>query len=113
MAIDEKERLRRWRLVLGKEAAKGEGSAAGKSGHGSDEGFDLNNSDRAMDSVLEALYEIRTLRRPGQFIAQRRPLAGRHPHLLPILSCACHAAGCLAAFEPDPDVDGARNPGDG
>src|SRR6266496_4024822 len=57
MAIDEKERLRRWRLVLGKEAAKGEGSAAGKSGHGSDEGFDLNNSDRAMDSVLEALYE--------------------------------------------------------
>src|SRR6266704_6329144 len=57
MAIDEKERLRRWRLVLGKEAAKGEGSAAGKSGHGSDEGFDLNNSDRAMDSVLEALYD--------------------------------------------------------
>src|SRR6266568_6190011 len=33
MAIDEKERLRRWRLVLGKEAASG------------------------MDSVLEALYE--------------------------------------------------------
>jgi len=57
MAIDEKERLRRWRLVLGKEAAKGEGSTAGKSVHGSDEGFDLNNSDRAMDSVLEALYE--------------------------------------------------------
>lgn len=57
MAIDEKERLRRWRLVLGKEAAQGEGFAAGKSGHGSDEGFDLSKSDRAMDSVLEALYE--------------------------------------------------------
>src|SRR5579859_32984 len=59
MAIDEKERLRRWRLVLGKEAAQvqGQGSAAGKSGHGSDEGFDLSKSDRAMDSVLEALYE--------------------------------------------------------
>lgn len=57
MAIDEKERLHRWRLVLGKEAAKGEGTAAGKSGHGSDEGFDLNKSDRAMDSVLEALYK--------------------------------------------------------
>ena len=57
MIINEKERLRRWRLVLGKEAAQGEGSAAGKSGHGSDEGFDLSKSDRAMDSVLEALYE--------------------------------------------------------
>ena len=57
MTIDEKERLRRWRLVLGKEAAKGEGFAAGKSGHGNDEGFDLSKSYRAMDSVLEALYE--------------------------------------------------------
>src|SRR6266852_232709 len=58
MAIDEKERLRRWRLVLGKEAAQDEGSRGRQSGHGSGgEGFDLNKSDRAMDSVLEALYE--------------------------------------------------------
>jgi Mg-chelatase subunit ChlD len=59
MAIDEKERLRRWRLVLGKEAAQNDSSGTGKQGHGSGggEGFDLNKSDRAMDSVLEALYE--------------------------------------------------------
>src|SRR6266849_9778486 len=57
MAIDEKERLRRWRLVLGKEAASGMGGGgAGKPG-GSGEGFDLDKADRGMDSVLEALYE--------------------------------------------------------
>src|SRR5260370_29427706 len=59
MTIDEKERLRRWRLVLGKEAERGEGNGAGKPGQGSGEGegFDLAKSDRGMDSVLEALYE--------------------------------------------------------
>jgi Mg-chelatase subunit ChlD len=57
MAINEKERLRRWRLVLGKEASKDEGAGFGKSEHGSGEGYDLNKSDRAMDSVLEALYD--------------------------------------------------------
>ncbi|HEY6408297.1 MAG TPA: hypothetical protein VIY29_12590 [Ktedonobacteraceae bacterium] len=57
MTINEKERLRRWRLVLGKEAGKEEGAGFGKSGHGSGEGYDLNKSNRAMNSVLEALYE--------------------------------------------------------
>src|SRR6266581_6325138 len=57
MASDEKERLRRWRLVLGKEAAQGESSGAGKPGQGEGEGFDRAKSDRGMDSVLEALYE--------------------------------------------------------
>lgn len=51
MAIEETERLRRWRLVLGKQADRGMG------GSGSGEGFDLGKSDRGMDSVLEALYE--------------------------------------------------------
>jgi Mg-chelatase subunit ChlD len=59
MTTDEKDRLRRWRLILGKEAERGEGNGAGKPGQGSGEGegFDLAKSDRGMDSVLEALYE--------------------------------------------------------
>src|SRR6266566_780945 len=59
MTIDEKERLRRWRLLLGKETEKSEGNGAGKPGQGCSEGegFDLAKSDRGMDSVLEALYE--------------------------------------------------------
>jgi Mg-chelatase subunit ChlD len=50
MAIDEKERTRRWRLVLGKEG--GEGISA----LGSEEGFELSGSDVGMDNVLSALY---------------------------------------------------------
>ena len=50
MRIDEKERLRRWRLVLGKEG--GEGISA----LGSEEGFELRGSDVGMDNVLSALY---------------------------------------------------------
>ena len=54
MAIDEKERLRRWRLVLGKDAnesmcgggAEGDGSALGQ----------LTGDNLGMDNVLEALY---------------------------------------------------------
>lgn len=49
MAIDEKERLRRWRLVLGKDAnesmCEGMSQLAG-----------LGGSDLGMDNVLEALY---------------------------------------------------------
>jgi len=49
MAIEEKERLRRWRLVLGKDATeKGEGL-------GLDAG-ELQGADRGMDNVLDALY---------------------------------------------------------
>lgn len=55
MAIDEKERLRRWRLVLGKDAnesicggGEGEGSGSGLAG--------LLGNDLGMDNVLEALY---------------------------------------------------------
>jgi Mg-chelatase subunit ChlD len=53
MAIDEKERLRRWRLVLGGESATCKGaSAAG-------EGLDvaLSGADAGMDRVLGALYD--------------------------------------------------------
>ncbi len=51
MHIDEQERLRRWRLMLGKDAAEGM-CAAGSSG-GS---VELTGADRGMDNVLEALY---------------------------------------------------------
>ena len=44
MVIDEQERLRRWRLVLGKEAE-------------SEEQFQLDKQDLGMDRVLEALYD--------------------------------------------------------
>lgn len=53
MAIDETERLRRWRLVLGKHAAEGlcEGEGQGQGD------IDLSGADRSMDQVLEALYD--------------------------------------------------------
>lgn len=52
MAIDEKERLRRWRLALGKDGGEG---MVGEGGGG--EGFQLVGDDSGMDSVLEALYD--------------------------------------------------------
>ena len=56
MAIDEKERLRRWRLVLGgaAEARSDEGAQAGA---GEGIGISLSGNDLGMDSVLEALYD--------------------------------------------------------
>ncbi|HKV60098.1 MAG TPA: VWA domain-containing protein [Ktedonobacteraceae bacterium] len=54
-AIDEKERLRRWRLVLGKEAGEGMG-AAGSDGSGDGFSVSLGGADLGMDNVLEALY---------------------------------------------------------
>ena len=46
MAIDDDERLRRWRLVLGKSAQDGAGALPG-----------LQDADSRMDGVLEALYD--------------------------------------------------------
>ncbi|HLZ56627.1 MAG TPA: VWA domain-containing protein [Ktedonosporobacter sp.] len=60
MAIDEKERLRRWRLVLGKDAQAGLcGGGSGKAGDGTGvgDGFPLDGRDMGMDGVLEALYD--------------------------------------------------------
>jgi Mg-chelatase subunit ChlD len=54
MAIDEQERLRRWRLVLGKSAGECMGGAGGE---GAGEGIELSGRDKGMDSVLEALYD--------------------------------------------------------
>jgi hypothetical protein len=54
MTIDEKERLRRWRLVLGKDADE---SLCSSGGEGADGGLDsLTGADLGMDNVLEALY---------------------------------------------------------
>jgi len=50
MAIDEKERLRRWRLVLGKDAEETLTS------DGIESGISLRGQDSGIDSVLEALY---------------------------------------------------------
>jgi Mg-chelatase subunit ChlD len=49
MTTEEAERLRRWRLVLGKQAEQG-GTGAGM-------GLGLDGSDAGMDRVLEALYD--------------------------------------------------------
>ncbi len=61
MAIDEKERLRRWRLVLGREAegGKGAGKGGGSTGEGEEEGIgiSLGGDDLGMDGTLEALYD--------------------------------------------------------
>ena len=53
MPIDEGERLRRWRLVLGGEAAPGKGSDC--AGEGLD--VTLSGADVGMDRVLGALYD--------------------------------------------------------
>jgi hypothetical protein len=55
MAIDEKERLRRWRLVLGKDAQESMCSG-GAAGLGESELAGLGGDDLGMDNVLEALY---------------------------------------------------------
>lgn len=56
MAIDEKERLRRWRLVLGKDANESMcGGGAEGAGSGGELG-QLTGDDLGMDNVLEALY---------------------------------------------------------
>ncbi|MFZ5832010.1 MAG: VWA domain-containing protein [Planctomycetota bacterium] len=63
-AISNDERLRRWRLVLGKPAqpsgagAKGArpGSETGDDGGGEGLGLELHGDDAQMDNVLEALY---------------------------------------------------------
>jgi hypothetical protein len=56
MAIEEKERLRRWRLVLGKDANESICGGAGADG-GSGGGLSqLLGNDLGMDNVLEALY---------------------------------------------------------
>jgi hypothetical protein len=53
MSIEEQERLRRWRLVLGSDAAPGAGD-----GGGGGEGLDiaLGTGDKAIDRALAALY---------------------------------------------------------
>src|SRR5260370_26940814 len=56
MPIDEKERLRRWRLVVGKDAAKGMVDGAGGEGDAAGDLGQLMGDDRGMDNVLEALY---------------------------------------------------------
>jgi len=55
MAIDEKERLRRWRLVLGGEAEGSRGGAGNGEGEGI--GISLDGNDLGMDRALEALYD--------------------------------------------------------
>jgi hypothetical protein len=54
MAIDESERLRRWRLILGKDAQDSICSATGEGKSGS---LELSKHDLGMDRVLEALYD--------------------------------------------------------
>jgi len=65
MVIDEKERLRRWRLALGGDAAESLGFGAGGSGAGAGggtpggagAGLTLEGADRGMDRVLGQLYD--------------------------------------------------------
>ncbi|GCE49129.1 VWA domain containing CoxE-like protein [Thermosporothrix hazakensis] len=58
----EQERLRRWRLILGKAAEQGLGIRVSGNGAGTDEGedegsFTLSDVDQGMDDVLAALYD--------------------------------------------------------
>src|SRR5258708_32241758 len=74
MAIDETERLRRWRLVLGKDAQECMCSGTGK-GEGNDGNLELSKHALGMDRVLEALYDSERsagLRRSSPNIARSR-----------------------------------------
>ncbi len=53
----ERERLRRWRLVLGKEAGSCMGGGGGAGGTGGGGSFDLSGADAGMDGVLDELYD--------------------------------------------------------
>ena len=54
----DKERLRRWRLILGSDAQSKEGGANAKNGRGNEDSAEggLSGSDRAIDKALSALY---------------------------------------------------------
>src|SRR5690349_14370690 len=56
---NEAERLRRWRLVLGRDGGEGMGGGgmSGAEGTGDGDGFSLSGTDLGMDGVLEALYD--------------------------------------------------------
>ena len=88
---------RRWRSSLAKRPRKARALLLENQGM---EATKVSTSTKVTGQWIASLRPstIRTLRRPVRFIAQRRPLAGRHPHLFPVLSRACHAAGCLARF---------------
>lgn len=60
MPTNEAERLRRWRLVLGRDGGEGMGGGSGMggaSGTGDGDGYSLSGTDLGMDGVLEALYD--------------------------------------------------------
>ena len=56
LTADERERLRRWRLVLGKEADAPMASSFAVEGSDEQSGFSLSQTDAGMDAVLDDLY---------------------------------------------------------
>ena len=84
MSVDEIERLRRWRLVLGKE---GDGCCTGGS---------LSKRDQGMDRVLEALYDSDRSAGLGSSAPNVSCWLGDIRTYFPSLDCACHAAGRVA-----------------
>ena len=56
LTADERERLRRWRLVLGKEADAPMASSFAIEGSDEQSGFSLSQTDAGMDAVLDDLY---------------------------------------------------------
>ena len=85
------ERLRRWRLVLARRRAEGTGVA-------------LAGDDLRRDQALERLYDAERSGGLGRVLAGGRPLAGRHPDLLPVVGRVGHAAGRPRAAQPAPDA---------
>ncbi len=85
------ERLRRWRLVLGGGDADGTGLA-------------LAGDDLKRDQALERLYDAERSAGLGRIVADGRPLARRHPDVLPVVGRVGHAAGRARAAQPAPDA---------
>ncbi len=82
MSVDSKERLERWRLLLGGQEADGVG-------------FTLTGRALAMDRAMAALYDGAGGRRriAGRIRAERRAMARRHPRVLSQLRRPRHAEG--------------------
>ena len=108
------ERLRRWRLVLGGGADGTRRLSSATAGHGRRAGRAVRQRARA---ALERALRRRARRGLGGSAPQRRALARRHPHLLPVhassrscsatrssgSTCAscCSSRSCCEAVEPD------------
>ena len=89
--MNDADRLRRWRLILGDEAEENMGVA-------------LNGRDRAMDKTLAALYDADRTGSLGDSSPDVARWLGRYSHLFSDIGGANYAARCAGAAQFTQDV---------